>query len=304
MPDCKDLLNCDYKRTRVYLLIYSVKLVSLVDGVLFSWMIRMLWWFWRRRPSEKTPWPTSSPAPDWSWRWETTFTARTGCRPPLTSMVWSHMAEELWVCVPLDPGTGKPDDLCVCVCFAEIKTTVVCPATEKHVKKYQRQESFLVEESGTDYESITLPYIQRQSFSVQVSLLRSSFPVFTFKCAALTVFATASVGVQHPGEEGRGREDHLWRSGPGGRLRPPPGFQMGPKTGERPQEKQTALSLLVTFFFCFLFLFYSDHHEPQLLSGVHTKYKNTNKTWYQLIHLKINNCDIKISSIYILLVWY
>ncbi|GAA6224235.1 m7GpppX diphosphatase [Lates japonicus] len=49
----------------------------------------------------------------------------------------------------------------------EIKTTVVCPATEKHVKKYQRQESSLVEETGTDYQSITLPYIQKQSFSVQ-----------------------------------------------------------------------------------------------------------------------------------------
>ncbi|XP_030001745.1 m7GpppX diphosphatase [Sphaeramia orbicularis] len=49
----------------------------------------------------------------------------------------------------------------------EIKTTVVCPATEKHVKKYQRQESFLVEERGDDYQSITLPYIQEQRFSVQ-----------------------------------------------------------------------------------------------------------------------------------------
>ncbi|XP_015244621.1 PREDICTED: m7GpppX diphosphatase [Cyprinodon variegatus] len=49
----------------------------------------------------------------------------------------------------------------------EIKTTVVCPATEKHVKKYQRQESFLVEETGEDYRSITLPYIQEQSLSLQ-----------------------------------------------------------------------------------------------------------------------------------------
>ncbi|XP_042349373.1 m7GpppX diphosphatase [Plectropomus leopardus] len=51
--------------------------------------------------------------------------------------------------------------------LSEIKTTVVCPATEKHVKKYQRQESFLVEETEEDYQSITLPYIQKQSFSVQ-----------------------------------------------------------------------------------------------------------------------------------------
>uniref|UniRef100_A0A3B3V8Q8 m7GpppX diphosphatase n=1 Tax=Poecilia latipinna TaxID=48699 RepID=A0A3B3V8Q8_9TELE len=49
----------------------------------------------------------------------------------------------------------------------EIKTTVVCPATEKHVKKYRRQESFLVEETGDDYRSVTLPYIQEQSLSLQ-----------------------------------------------------------------------------------------------------------------------------------------
>lgn len=49
----------------------------------------------------------------------------------------------------------------------EIKTTVVCPATEKHVKKYLRQETYLLEESGEDYLSITLPFIQSQSFSVQ-----------------------------------------------------------------------------------------------------------------------------------------
>ncbi|XP_045887634.1 m7GpppX diphosphatase [Micropterus dolomieu] len=49
----------------------------------------------------------------------------------------------------------------------EIKTTVVCPATEKHIKKYQSQESFLVEETGEDFHSITLPYIQKQSLSLQ-----------------------------------------------------------------------------------------------------------------------------------------
>ncbi|MGH0142613.1 UNVERIFIED_CONTAM: hypothetical protein FKN15_033024 [Acipenser sinensis] len=50
---------------------------------------------------------------------------------------------------------------------ADIKATVVCPATEKHIKKYQSQELFLIQESGEDYRSITLPYIQEQSFSVQ-----------------------------------------------------------------------------------------------------------------------------------------
>jgi len=57
---------------------------------------------------------------------------------------------------------------------AVIMTTVVCPATEKHVKKYRAQESFLVEETAEDYLSITLPHIQEQSFSLQVSWLALS----------------------------------------------------------------------------------------------------------------------------------
>ncbi|MEQ2171650.1 hypothetical protein GOODEAATRI_013044 [Goodea atripinnis] len=62
----------------------------------------------------------------------------------------------------------------------EIKTTVVCPATEKHVKKYKRQESFLVEETGEDYRSITLPYIQEQSLSLQASVLNLPSSLFRF----------------------------------------------------------------------------------------------------------------------------
>lgn len=49
-----------------------------------------------------------------------------------------------------------------------MKVTVVCPATDKHVRKYRRQESYLVEETAGDYASITLPYIHSQSFSLQV----------------------------------------------------------------------------------------------------------------------------------------
>ncbi|XP_053547150.1 m7GpppX diphosphatase [Bombina bombina] len=49
----------------------------------------------------------------------------------------------------------------------EVKTTIICPATEKHIKKYQRQEVYLINESGEDYRSITLPFIEAQSFSIQ-----------------------------------------------------------------------------------------------------------------------------------------
>ncbi|XP_018586311.1 m7GpppX diphosphatase [Scleropages formosus] len=48
-----------------------------------------------------------------------------------------------------------------------IKTTVVCPATEKHVRKYQEQETVLVEETAEDYRTITLPFLESQSFSLQ-----------------------------------------------------------------------------------------------------------------------------------------
>ncbi|XP_041845249.1 m7GpppX diphosphatase [Melanotaenia boesemani] len=49
----------------------------------------------------------------------------------------------------------------------EIKTTVMYPATEKHVKRYQQQESFLVEETEEDYHSISLPYIEKHSLGLQ-----------------------------------------------------------------------------------------------------------------------------------------
>uniref|UniRef100_H9G395 m7GpppX diphosphatase n=1 Tax=Anolis carolinensis TaxID=28377 RepID=H9G395_ANOCA len=50
----------------------------------------------------------------------------------------------------------------------EIKTTVVYPASEKHVQKYLHQEVYLIQESGEDYKNITLPFIEAQSFSIQV----------------------------------------------------------------------------------------------------------------------------------------
>ncbi|POI28329.1 hypothetical protein CIB84_007921 [Bambusicola thoracicus] len=49
----------------------------------------------------------------------------------------------------------------------EIKATVVYPATEKHLQKYLRQEVHLIRETWEDYKSITLPFIQSQSFSIQ-----------------------------------------------------------------------------------------------------------------------------------------
>ncbi|XP_030077395.1 m7GpppX diphosphatase [Microcaecilia unicolor] len=51
--------------------------------------------------------------------------------------------------------------------LSEIKTTIVYPATEKHIQKYQSQDVYLVQETGEDYRNITLPFLQTQSFSIQ-----------------------------------------------------------------------------------------------------------------------------------------
>ncbi|KAM8847757.1 m7GpppX diphosphatase [Synchiropus picturatus] len=49
----------------------------------------------------------------------------------------------------------------------EMKVTIVHPATKEHVNKYTRQDRVLVEETGEDYQSITLPFIHAQSFSLK-----------------------------------------------------------------------------------------------------------------------------------------
>jgi len=47
-----------------------------------------------------------------------------------------------------------------------LKTTLIYPATNKHIAKYSKQEMFLVQERPEDYEAITKPYIQRAGFSI------------------------------------------------------------------------------------------------------------------------------------------
>lgn len=54
--------------------------------------------------------------------------------------------------------------------LSDVKTTVVYPATEKHLQKYLRQDLHLVRETGGDYKNVTLPYLESQSLSIQEHL--------------------------------------------------------------------------------------------------------------------------------------
>ncbi|XP_007945423.1 m7GpppX diphosphatase [Orycteropus afer afer] len=51
--------------------------------------------------------------------------------------------------------------------LSDVKTTVVYPATEKHLQKYLRQDLRLIRETGDDYKNITLPHLESQSLSIQ-----------------------------------------------------------------------------------------------------------------------------------------
>ncbi|GLV42624.1 uncharacterized protein CBL_03363 [Carabus blaptoides fortunei] len=48
-----------------------------------------------------------------------------------------------------------------------IKTTIIHPATEKHIVKFSAQNVYLVDETIDIYRTITLPYIEKEQFSLQ-----------------------------------------------------------------------------------------------------------------------------------------
>jgi len=52
-----------------------------------------------------------------------------------------------------------------------ITTNTIHPATEKHILKFTSQNIFLVDETAEDYQNITLPYLEKQQFSINVSFV-------------------------------------------------------------------------------------------------------------------------------------
>lgn len=50
-----------------------------------------------------------------------------------------------------------------------VKTTIIHPATEKHIEKYSVQNIYLIYETPDIYNSITLPHIEGEQFDLQVN---------------------------------------------------------------------------------------------------------------------------------------
>ncbi|XP_055522746.1 m7GpppX diphosphatase-like [Wyeomyia smithii] len=49
----------------------------------------------------------------------------------------------------------------------QIKVTIIYPATERHIVKFSTQKRYLVEETAQDYETVTLPHIQKEQLSLE-----------------------------------------------------------------------------------------------------------------------------------------
>ncbi len=49
-----------------------------------------------------------------------------------------------------------------------VKATIIHPATKKHIEKHSARESYLIEETPSIYELVTLPHIQETQFNIQV----------------------------------------------------------------------------------------------------------------------------------------
>jgi len=48
-----------------------------------------------------------------------------------------------------------------------VKTTVICPATEKHIAKYTKQQAHIIVESESDYKEVTKPLLDKKILNLQ-----------------------------------------------------------------------------------------------------------------------------------------
>lgn len=59
--------------------------------------------------------------------------------------------------------------------FLVIKTTVIHPATEKHIVKFSAQKCYMVDETPEIYKEIVLPHLAGEQLHLQVCLTSSHY---------------------------------------------------------------------------------------------------------------------------------
>lgn len=66
-----------------------------------------------------------------------------------------------------------------------VKTTIIHPATEKHIDKYTAQNIYIIDETPDIYKNITLPHLEAEQFDLQVA----SILVATNQINYFTIFS-------------------------------------------------------------------------------------------------------------------
>jgi m7GpppX diphosphatase len=52
--------------------------------------------------------------------------------------------------------------------YSQAKLTIICPCTEKHIRKYSKQELYCIRETPADYAAVTVPFLQKHQFDMKV----------------------------------------------------------------------------------------------------------------------------------------
>jgi m7GpppX diphosphatase len=53
-----------------------------------------------------------------------------------------------------------------CLFLVELKVSIIYPATEKHILKFTVQELHMIDETPEIYEKVTLPYLEKEQFTL------------------------------------------------------------------------------------------------------------------------------------------
>lgn len=79
----------------------------------------------------------------------------------------------------------------------QLQSTLIYPATEKHIDKYSRHALYIIHETPEDYRNITLPYIEDNAFSAQVNVeyVTSSITSFNISLIKQVFYIALPIGI-------------------------------------------------------------------------------------------------------------
>lgn len=84
------------------------------------------------------------------------------------------------------------------VTISAIKTSLIYPATERHIAKYSSQETFLIEESAEDYKNITLPFLESEQFTIEVSMhMNGAYSIHTHRETTEILLCTNTILIMY-----------------------------------------------------------------------------------------------------------